>query len=93
MATLTIPESARAYFPKTIDPSKLWVHYHSETDSLVVYFAGEPVPTVWEDVDLFAYIGFAINDETTVTGLMIENFSKWLLVSNIVEAEFVSASI
>lgn len=93
MAALTIPASAKTYFPKTIDPTQLWVNYHSATDSLVVYFAGEPVPTIWEDVDKFAYIGFALNDETTVTGLMIENFTKWLLVSTMAEAEMAPASL
>lgn len=93
MATLTIPESVRAYFPKAIDPARLWVAYHSETDSLVGYFDGKPVPTIWKDVDMFAYIGFDVTDETVVAGLMIENFSKWLLVSNASEAELHPASV
>ena len=43
---------------------------------------GKPVPSIWNDVDEHAYIGFALDDETKVTGVMIEHFSKWLLVSN-----------
>ena len=35
---------------------------------------------VWSAVDPYAYIGFALEDETKVTGVMIEHFSKWLLV-------------
>ena len=80
MATIEIPESVQAYFPDTIDPSQLWVNYNPQVDSLTIYFASQPIPSVWSDVDEYAYIGFALEDETTVTGLMIEHFSKWLLV-------------
>jgi hypothetical protein len=81
MAALAIPESAQVYFPETIDPAQLWVNYNSKTDSLTIYFTGKPVPTVWSDIDEYVYIGFALNNETIMTGVMIEHFSKWLLVS------------
>ena len=55
------------------------MNYNAKVDSLIVYFTGKPVPSVWSDVDDYAYIGFALEDETVVTGLMIEHFSKWLL--------------
>jgi hypothetical protein len=80
MATLAIPAAVQRYFPKAIDPVQLWVNYNPLADSLTVYFTGQPVPSVWDDVDRFAYIGFALDDETLVTGVMIEHFSKWLLV-------------
>ena len=80
MAAITIPESVQRYFPRQIDPSQLWVHYNSGADSLTIYFTGEPVPSVWEDIDQYAYIGYAEEDETASTGVMIEHFSKWLLV-------------
>lgn len=51
MATLTIPDSAQAYFPDRIDPAQLWVNYNSKVDSLTIYFTGKPVPSVWDDVD------------------------------------------
>lgn len=79
MATIAIPESAKVYFPQNIDPSQLWVNYNVKTDSLMIYFTGKPVPSVWNDVDDYAYVGFALDDETIVTGVMIEHFSKWLL--------------
>lgn len=82
MATLTIPAPVQAYFPKNIDPARLWVKYNSDADALIVYFTGKPVPSVWADVDQFAYIGFAQDDETVVTGVMIEHFSRWLLASD-----------
>jgi hypothetical protein len=82
MATIAIPKSVQAYFPKTVKPSELWVKYNSKVDSLIIYFTGEPVPTVWDDVDEYVYIGFSSNNETAVTGVMIENFSEWLLMSN-----------
>ncbi|MBX3058791.1 MAG: DUF2283 domain-containing protein [Anaerolineae bacterium] len=81
MATITIPESVQRYFPQAIDPDQLWVNYNQKVDSLTIYFTGEPVPTVWDDVDDYAYIGFALDNEAVVTGLMIEHFSKWLLLS------------
>ncbi len=80
MATLTISERVQHYFPPLLlDPSQIWVNYNAKVDSLIVYFTGKPVPSVWSDVDDYAYIGFALEDETVVTGLMIEHFSKWLL--------------
>jgi hypothetical protein len=82
IATLTIPEGVQRYFPAQIDPSQLWVNYNAKVDSLTIYFTGKPVPSVWTDVDAFAYIGFAVENKTFVTGLMIEHFSKWLLVSS-----------
>ena len=91
MATITIPESVQVYFPKAVEPSQLWVKYNPKADSLIIYFTGQPVPTVWSDVDLYAYIGFVVDDETTVTGVMIEHFSKWLLVSDYREREVESA--
>lgn len=44
-----------------------------------IYFTGKPMPTVWGDVDEYAYIGFSLDDKRTVTGLMIEHFSRCLL--------------
>jgi hypothetical protein len=82
MATLMIPEGVQRYFPDTIDPNHLWVNYNAKADSLTIYFTGKPVPSIWTDVDAYAYIGFAVDNKTFVTGLMIEHFSKWLLVSN-----------
>ncbi len=82
MATIAIPESVQVYFPKTVEPTQLWVKYNPKADSLTIYFTGQPVPTVWSDIDPYAYIGFALDDETSVTGVMIEHFSKWLLVSS-----------
>jgi hypothetical protein len=87
MATIAIPESVQVYFPKVVEPSQLWVKYNPKADSLTIYFTGQPVPSVWNDVDQYAYIGFAIDDETSVTGVMIEHFSKWLLVSGYEERE------
>ena len=57
---LVIPTSVQRYFPKLIDPSQLWVNYNAIADSLTIYFTKQPVPSVWEDVDQFAYVGFAI---------------------------------
>lgn len=79
MAALTIPESIQSYFPHTIDPAQLWVNYSAQADSLTIYFTGQPVPSVWDDIDDYAYIGFAADNEETVTGLMIEHFSRWLI--------------
>jgi len=78
MAAIAIPESVKTYFPQTIDPSQLWVNYSPKADSLTIYFTGKPVPSVWSDIDEYAYIGFALDSETVVTGVMIEHFSKWL---------------
>ena len=36
--------------------------------------------SIWNDVDDYAYVGFAADDETKITGIMIEHFSKWLLL-------------
>jgi hypothetical protein len=80
MAAITIPESVQAYFPQEIEPSQLWVNYNADADSLTIYFTGKPVPSVWDEVDEYAYIGFALDDETVITGVMIEHFSKWLVV-------------
>ena len=80
MAAITIPESVEVYFPQKIEPAQLWVSYNPNADSLTVYFTDTPVPSVWEDIDDYVYIGFASDDETIVTGVMIEHFSKWLLV-------------
>jgi hypothetical protein len=80
MAAITIPESVQAYFPKEIDPSQLWVRYNADADSLTIYFTGKPIPSVWDDVDEHAYIGFSLDDESVITGVMIEHFSKWLLI-------------
>ena len=80
MTAITIPESVQVYFPREIDPSQLWVHFNAEADSLTVYFTGKPVPSVWDDVDEFAYIGFSLDDENVITGLKIEHFSKWLVM-------------
>lgn len=76
MAIIAIPESVQVYFPQNIEPSQLWVNYNPKADSLTVYFTGKPVPSVWTDVDEYAYLGFAADDATTVTGVMIEHFSK-----------------
>lgn len=91
MATIAIPEAVQAYFPKTVEPSQLWVKYNPQSDTLTIYFTGQLVPSVWNDVDPFAYIGFALDDETSVTGVMIEHFSKWLLVSDYREQKFAPA--
>ncbi len=82
MATITIPDSVKAYLPESVDPSNLWVNYDPVSDSLIIYFTSQPVPSVWDDVDAYAYIGFSLEDENAVTGVMIEHFSKWLLVSD-----------
>ena len=82
MPTLLIREDVQRYFPAQIDPSQLWVSYNAKADSLTIYFTGKPVPSIWTDVDMYAYIGFAVENKTFVTGVMIEHFSKWLLVSN-----------
>lgn len=82
MATIVIPTSVQAYFPKTIEPSNLWVHYNSAADSLTIYFTGQPVPSIWTDVDDYAYIGVDPDDERAVTGVMIEHFSQWLLATD-----------
>ncbi len=81
MAAIAIPKSARAYFPQSIEPAQLWVKYNPKADSLTIYFTGQPVPSVWSDVGDYVYVGFTPNDESVVTGVMIEHFSKWLLVS------------
>lgn len=91
MATIAIPEAVQVYFPKAVDPSQLWVKYNPKVDTLTIYFTGQPVPSVWRDIDLYAYIGFALDDETSVTGVMIEHFSKWLLVSDYREQEIEAA--
>ena len=79
MAAITIPDSVRKYFPQKIDPAQLWVHYDPMADSLTIYFTNTPVPSLWEDLDKYVYIGFAADDETRVIGVMIEHFSQWLL--------------
>jgi len=38
--------------------------------------------SVWRDVDEYAYTGFALDDETAVTGLKIEHFNKWQLAAD-----------
>jgi hypothetical protein len=80
MAAITIPEAVQAYFPREIDPSRLWVNYNPDADSLTIYFTGQPVPSVWEDIDEYAYVGYALDNEMMITGLMLERFSKWLVV-------------
>ena len=87
MAAITIPKSVKAYFPQKIEPTQLWVNYNPKADSLTVYFTDKPVPSVWEDIDDYVYIGFASNDETIITGIMIEHFSQWLFVSGHNEQE------
>ena len=82
MAAIAIPESIQVHFPQPIEPAQLWVNYNPKADSLTIYFTGKPVPSVWNDVGEYLYIGFALDNETVVTGLMIEHFSKWLLVSD-----------
>ena len=79
MAAITIPESVQAYFPSEIDPSQLWVSYNAAADSLTVYFTGQPVPSVWDNLDEYALLGFSMQDENLVTGLKIEHFTKWLV--------------
>lgn len=81
MASISIPESVKSYFPKKLDPAQLWVHYNPGADSLTVYFTDSPVPSAWEDIDEYVYIGFASEEETSVIGVMIEHFSEWLLLS------------
>ncbi len=82
MASIVIPAAVQAYFPKTIEPSKLWVHYNPAADSLTIYFTDAPVPSIWTDIDAYAYVGFAPDDESIVTGVMIEHFSQWLLATD-----------
>ncbi len=81
MAAINIPEPVRKYFPHKLDPAQLWVNYNSRADSLTVYFTSTPVPSVWEDIDHSVYIGFAQDNETQVTGVMIEHFTQWLLLA------------
>ena len=69
----------QGYFPQKIDPEQLWVHYNPQADSLTIYFTGKPVPSEWEDMDEYVYIGFSPEDETKATGLMIEHFTRWLM--------------
>lgn len=64
---------------KDIEPSQLWVNYNTTADSLTIYFMGKPVPSVWDDIDEYAYIGFSLENEKTITGVKIEHFSKWLV--------------
>ena len=85
MAAITIPDSVKRYFPQALDPTHLWVNYNPKADALTVYFTAHPVPSVWEDIDRYVYIGFAANDERRVTGVMIEHFSQWLLVEEFKE--------
>lgn len=86
MAALAIPQQVQKYFPKHMEPSSWWVRYNPAADSLTIYFAGKPVPSVWRDVDAYAYVGFAEENGTVVTGLLIEHFSQWLLVSDHVQS-------
>lgn len=79
MAAITIPPAVQRYFPRAIDPEEIWVNYDPKTDTLIVYFTGQPVPSIWNDLDKYAYIGFALDNDKVVTGLMIEHFSAWLL--------------
>ena len=88
MATLAIPERVQRYFPALLEPSQLWVNYNAKADSLTIYFTGKPVPSIWSDVDEYAYIGFAQGNDTLVTGLMIEHFSRWLLVPDHTQQQF-----
>lgn len=81
MAVIAIPAAVRQYLPETVKPENLWVHFDAKSDSLLVYFDGHPVDSVWTDVDSFAYIGLDAESETIATGIMIEHFSKWLLSS------------
>ena len=85
MAAITIPDSVKRYFPQAIDPTHLWVNYNPKADALTVYFTDHPIPSVWEDIDRYVYIGFASDDERRVTGVMIEHFSQWLLVEELKE--------
>ncbi|MEZ4661332.1 MAG: DUF2283 domain-containing protein [Caldilineaceae bacterium] len=79
MAASIFPDSVQAHFPREIDPSKVRVIYSPPADSLTIYFTGQPMPSVWEDVDEYVLIGFSMADDTVVTGLMIEHFSRWLV--------------
>jgi hypothetical protein len=92
MAAIVIPESLKQYIPKHVDPAQIWVRYNQDADSLIIYFTGNPVPTVWNDVDEYAYLGFSLDDETELTGVMIEHFSKWLLVPGLGSRELQLAS-
>lgn len=82
MATINIPESIQGYFPQKIDPEQLWVNYNPHADSLTIYFTSKPVPSEWEDIDDYVYLGFLPGDETKATGIMIEHFTKWLLITD-----------
>jgi hypothetical protein len=68
------------------DP-QLWVNYNPKADSLTIYFTGKPIPSVWDDVDEYAYIGFSLDDDRMVTGLMIEHFSRWLMIPGQVQQQ------
>lgn len=85
MAAITMPDSVKRYFPQNIDPTHLWVNYNPQADTLTVYFTDAPVPSVWEDIDKYVYIGFASEDEARVTGVMIEHVSRWLLAGDLPE--------
>ncbi len=74
MAAITIPDSVKRYFPQAIDPTQLWVNYNPQADTLTVYFTDHPVPSVWEDIDRYVYIGFA-------------SVSQWLLVEELQEGK------
>lgn len=65
--------------PDQLKPENMWVNYNANADSLTVYFNGKPVPSVWDDVDEYALIGFSTEDDNLVTGLKIEHFTTWLL--------------
>lgn len=78
-------QGVQRYFPAPIEPSQLWANYNAQADSLMIHFTGKPAPSIWVDVDAYAYIGFAMENDKFVTGLMIEHFSKWLLISGHVQ--------
>ena len=59
MAAIAIPELIKEYFPQKIIPTQLWFNYNPYADSLTVYFTDKPVPSVWEDIDDYVYIGSA----------------------------------
>ena len=58
-----------------IDPSKIWVRYDSESDSIVIYFTGVPQPaiSVYTDDDLYVMVDPKTHN---VVGLHVENWER-----------------
>jgi hypothetical protein len=79
MATINIPPSVQQYFPEHIDPTQLWVNYNAEIDSLLIYLRVNlcrQYGKMWINTPMLAFLWMM----KSVTGVMIEHFSHWLLV-------------